>query len=234
MALAIYATAEISGAHLNPAVTLAFLLVRPQAHGMTPGRAVLYMLAQLVGSIIAGAFNLLLHGATLRAFERKNGIVRGEPKSILSASGFGEYFPNPGFSQEYGNGPYSEEDVGLVYAMLVEAWGTCVLAFVIFALTHANNSVFGSGARPAAPVLIGFTVAVLISCYAPLTQAGWNPARDFGPRLVAAMGGWGRIALPGPRAGFWIYIAGPMLGAPLGAFFAERVLWARWSSKRSA
>ena len=75
VALSIYATAEISGAHLNPAITLAFFLVRPQAHGMTPARAVLYVLAQLVGAILAGALNLVLHGATLRAFERKNGIV---------------------------------------------------------------------------------------------------------------------------------------------------------------
>ena len=73
-------------------------------------------------------------------------------------------------------------------------------------------------------LLIGFTVAALISLFAPLTQAGWNPARDFGPRLVAYFAGWGEIAIPGPRAGFWAYIAGPMLGAPLGAALHELLI----------
>ena len=44
------------------------------------------------------------------------------------------------------------------------------------------------------PFFIGFSVAVLISLFAPLTQAGFNPARDFGPRLVAAAAGWGSVA----------------------------------------
>ena len=52
--------------------------------------------------------------------------------------------------------------------------------------------------------------------FAPITQAGWNPARDLGPRLVAVALGWGGIALPGPGGGFWVYVLGPLAGAPLG------------------
>ncbi len=52
--------------------------------------------------------------------------------------------------------------------------------------------------------LIGLTVAMLISVLAPLTQAGLNPARDFGPRLVALWAGWDSVAIPGPRNGFWV------------------------------
>jgi glycerol uptake facilitator-like aquaporin len=58
---------------------------------------------------------------------------------------------------------------------------------------------------------------VLISLFAPITQAGWNPARDFGPRVVAFLAGWGDIAIPGPRNGFWVYIVGPLVGGPIGA-----------------
>jgi Major intrinsic protein len=85
---------------------------------------------------------------------------------------------------------------------------------VIFALTDPRNR-----AAPAAnlgPFFIGFTVAVLVSLFAPITQAGWNPARDFGPRLVAYGLGWGAIAIPGPGGGFWAYIVGPLVGGPLG------------------
>eukprot|EP00438_Fugacium_kawagutii_P035084 Skav205137 [mRNA] locus=scaffold3411:156586:159013:- [translate_table: standard] len=64
-----------------------------------------------------GALNLAIYGTTIAAFERENGIVRGEPKSILTASAFGEYFPNPGrwdgLTKEWGSGPYNLEDVPL-------------------------------------------------------------------------------------------------------------------------
>jgi glycerol uptake facilitator protein len=89
-----------------------------------------------------------------------------------------------------------------------------VLVLVIFALTSPRNQ-----AAPTAnlgPFFIGFIVAVLISLFAPITQAGWNLARDFGPRLVAYGLGRGTIAIPGPAGGFWAYIAGPLVGGPLG------------------
>ena len=80
-----------------------------------------------------------------------------------------------------------------------------------------------------APVFIGLTVAILISVIAPLTQACFNPARDFGPRLFAAVAGWGRVAIPGPNGSgfFTVYILAPVLGAVLGGGLYTRVLRAR-------
>jgi len=226
VALAIYSTAEASGAHLNPAVTLAFLLVRPQAHGMTVKKAALYVLAQFAGAILCGAINLCVYGSTIAAFERSIDCQRGDPCSIKSALAFGEYFPNPSLSTEWGDGPYSQDDVTPFYAMCVEAWGTLILSFVIFGITNSNNKVLeAGGGRPGVPFMIGATVSVLLALYAPITQAGWNPARDFGPRLVAFMAGWGEVAIPGPRNGFWVYIVGPCIGAPIGAALAELLLW---------
>lgn len=220
--LAICSTAEASGAHLNPAVTLAFLLVRPKAHGMTPAKAGLYVAAQFAGAILCGVINLMIFSSTITAFERSMNCTRGDPCSIRSASAFGEYFPNPGLSTEFGDGPYEQSDVTPLYACAVEAWGTFILCFVIFGITNKNNTALDSGG---VPFTIGFTIAVLLCLYAPITQAGWNPARDFGPRLVAAMAGWGTVAIPGPENGFWIYIVGPCIGGPLGAYLAEHILW---------
>ena len=90
MTLAILATAEISGAHLNPAVTLAFYLVRPAAHGMTALLSVQYVAAQFFGAIVAAAINLLVFNPTLAAFERANNITRGSVASVKTAAAFGE------------------------------------------------------------------------------------------------------------------------------------------------
>ncbi len=70
-----------------------------------------------------------------------------------------------------------------------------MLCLVVFALTNKRNSLFegspsGAYEKIAIPLLIGSTVSALLALYAPITQAGWNPARDFGPRLVAYFAGW--------------------------------------------
>jgi glycerol uptake facilitator-like aquaporin len=106
--------------------------------------------------------------------------------------------------------------------VLVEALGTALLVLVIFTLSDPDN--LAAPDPTLAPFFIGFTVAVLISLFAPITQAGWNPARDLGPRLVALLAGYGPIAIPGPQGGFWIYLVGPLLGGPLGGLLYQRAI----------
>ena len=207
--LAIYVSVGLSGAHLNPAVSLAVALLRPADF---PARRLLpYVAAQFGGAVLAGATVAALFGPLLRRFEAAKGIVRGAPGSELSAMVFGEYFPNPAM---FGTDAAARALVSPWQAALVEGFGTAVLVLVIFALTSPRNA--GKPGANLTPFFIGFTVAVLISLFAPLTQAGWNPARDFGPRLVAFALGWGRVAIPGPDGGFWVYVVGPLIGGPLG------------------
>ena len=94
-------------------------------------------------------------------------------------------------------------------------------------MTHSNNKV---GLGGFTPFMIGCVVACNLGLYAPITQAGWNPARDFGPRIVAAVMGWGEVAIPGPRNDFWVYIVGPFIGGPIGAVLAEK-LWFLYATK---
>jgi glycerol uptake facilitator protein len=213
--VAIYASAALSGAHLNPAVTLAFALCRPER--FPPTRVLPYVVAQLAGAIAAGLVVWAVFAPLLSRFEAREGLVRGAPGSERAAMIFGQYFPN---AATFGTGPAAEALVSPLEAMLVEALGTAILVLVIFALTDPENA---AAPEPTlVPVIVGATVAGLISVFAPITQAGWNPARDFGPRLVALLAGYGTVALPGPQGGFWIYLVGPLIGGPLGGWFYER------------
>lgn len=75
VALAIYATAAVSGTHLNPAVTLTFVLLSPKQFSW---RHVLpFWLAQLIGAMLAGALVFALFHNFIEAYEVKNALVRG-------------------------------------------------------------------------------------------------------------------------------------------------------------
>ena len=219
VAMSIYFTAYFSDAHLNPAVTLAFAIVRFRSFHWW--KVFPYMVAQLLGGILAGALLLGTYGLAVVSFEAENNITRGEPGSQLSAMIFGEYFPNPAVYSH--DRPGSLSIVPPTVALFVEAWCTTILVFTIFALTDKHNTSVGRD-HVLFPLLIGLTVAMLVSIYAPLTQAGFNPARDFGPRLVSAIAGWGSMAIPGPRSGFWVYILGPFLGGPIGGAVYDLVV----------
>jgi glycerol uptake facilitator protein len=224
--LAIYTVGAISGAHINPAITVAFAV-----WGQFPKREVVpYVLAQLTGAFLAAASLFVLFNPYLKAREQEKQVIRGEPGSEITAMCYGEYFPSPG-PLSNAEGPYSVDShqrlnalVSEPTAFAAEFLGTLLLAMVVVAVSDERNR----GAPPAglAPVFIGLTVAALISVIAPLTQACFNPARDFGPRLFAFLAGWGAVALPGPRGtGFLtVYIVAPILGAIAGSGLYLHVL----------
>jgi glycerol uptake facilitator protein len=214
--LAVFVVGGISGAHINPAVTVALA-----AWGRFPwSRVVPYAAAQLAGAFLAAA---ALYGAYQGFIIEQEAatVPRGQPGSEITAMCYGEYYPNPARPETtplYRTGDQTR------LAALVSGWtafgtellGTLVLALVIFAVTDERNLAAPTGRL--GPVFIGLTVAVLISVIAPLTQACFNPARDFGPRLFAYLAGWGSVAIPGPNGiGFLtVYILAPTLGAVLG------------------
>ena len=207
--LAIYLTRHLSNAHLNPAVSLAMTV-----SGRLPKKKLpIYVVAQFVGAILAGLILYLFFGPSIAGYEAAHGIVRGSPASVQTAMMFGEYYPNPG----------AKALVSLPLAMGAEGFGTFVLVLMIFALTESSNSGRPDGAF--VPVFIGATVASIICLLAPLTQAGLNPARDLGPRLVSWVMGWGAAAFPDRVGGaFHVYVLAPAVGGLLAALFFVRVL----------
>lgn len=205
IALAIISTASVSQAHLNPAVSFAVSIFQPESFSFK--KLLAYWLAQYIGGFLGGAFNLMIFAPVYKYFESTNNINRGSPSSLVTASTFGEYFPLPG-------GLLPDSVINTGFAFLVEAWGTGLLIFVIFSLTEQRQKLIKN--REMIPFYIGFTIAILQTLYIPMTQGGFNPARDLGPRIIAAMAGWGKIAIPGPRNGFWIYVIAPKVGAFFG------------------
>jgi len=223
---AAYACGPVSGAHINPAITIGFA-----AWGKFPWpRVAPYIAAQLVGAFIAAALLYTIFSQILDQRERHFQVTRGQPGSEITAMCYGEYYPNPATVANLDplrrQPAISEESERLVthgMAMLAEVLGTMILALVVAAVTDDRSP---SGPRYLAPLFIGLTVAALISVIAPLTQACLNPARDVGPRLFAYIAGWGQIALPGPRGHYWmaVYIAAPVMGGILGTGLYHRVL----------
>lgn len=212
--LSIYASAHISGAHLNPAVSVAFFVLKRATFGIR--RCCRYMLAQLMGAIVGGLLTYALWAPSIAHFEAKQSLTRGSAGSERSAMVLCQYFPNPDMYHGQAVG-----DVSWGQAFLVEMVGAAVLTTVIFSLNDPCNNAVN---RHNNPIMVGACVMMLISIFAPLTQAGFNPARDFGPRIVAAMFGWGSVAIPAPSVGFLVYILGPFVGAPLGGLFAIYLL----------
>jgi MIP family channel proteins len=163
----VYATGHLSGAHINPAVTLAFTLTRH----FSPREALAYIGAQLAGAT-AGALLLL-------------SVWTSKPASL------GATVPT----------------VGAGSALAYEAVLSAILMFVILAVATDTRAV---GA--AAAIAIGGAIGLDALFGGPVTGASMNPARSFGPALVA--GQWHE---------FWIYVVGPICGAALGALAYQLV-----------
>jgi glycerol uptake facilitator protein len=186
--LGIYVAGAISGAHINPAVTLA-LAVR----GKLPWNKVLpYWAAQVLGAFVAAAILYFVYqGAIVNATGAKN---------VADAVG-GVFYTSP------------KPFVGVFGAFCDEFVGTALLVGLIFAITDGRNQPVQGNMNP---LIIGFLIVAIGASFGLNTGYAINPARDFGPRLWIALvsGGasltsytWIPIAAPllGGVAGAFIY-----------------------------
>jgi glycerol uptake facilitator protein len=198
VAMAIYLSAAVSGAHLNPAVSIALALFA----GFEKRKLPFYIAAQIAGAFCGAGLVYLLYVSLFFDFEQTHHMVRGSVASLELASAFSTY-PNPAIS--------------LAQAAFVELTITAILMGVIMSLTDDNN---GLPRGALAPLLIGILVALIGAATAPLTGFAMNPARDFGPKLMTYLAGWDEIAFTGGHdiPYFLIPIIAPILGACLGAF----------------
>jgi glycerol uptake facilitator protein len=193
--VAVYVTAGVSGAHINPAVTLALAVKR----GFSWAKVIPYWIAQMSGAFLGALAVFLCYRDGLVAAGLPNIWCTG-PGSI-----FGQAFW--GGAGASGIGSFS-----LLTALTTEIFGTAVLLWGVLAV--GDNKNLGVGAN-LGPLLVGFVVlAVGLSLGGPSGYA-INPARDFGPRLFGLLVGTKGLF----SGGYWLVapIIGPLVGGVLGA-----------------
>jgi glycerol uptake facilitator protein len=195
----VYVAGGVSGAHINPAVTLAFAVRR----AFPWVKVVPYIVAQVVGAFVAAALVYASYSWAIDAFNAKAGLAR--PQSLDTFAIFAT-FPAKYFDGSWW-GPLLDQIVG-----------TAILVLLIFALTDTRNT---APAANLGPFLIGLAVVAIGLTFGPNAGYAINPARDFGPRLWTFIAGWDGIALPGTYQWFswyfWIPIVGPLVGGVVGA-----------------
>jgi glycerol uptake facilitator protein len=202
--LGIYVAGAISGAHINPAVTLALAVT-----GRFPWRKVLpYWAAQVLGAFVAaailwfvyqGAISNALGGAALTS-------------SNVSTIGGVFYTSNKAFVGTFG--AFGDEFVG-----------TALLVGLIFAIIDVRNQPVQANLNP---LIIGMLIVAIGASFGLNTGYAINPARDFGPRLWITIVGGGTGSFNGYT---WIPIVAPLLGGSVGGLIFDytigKVLQAR-------
>ncbi|NRQ51320.1 MIP/aquaporin family protein [Aeromicrobium stalagmiti] len=187
--LGIYVAARLSGAHLNPAVTIALAAFK----GFEWRKVAPYILAQLVGAFV-GALIIRATYADL--------IAKIDPDHTYATQGIFSTSPTEG--------------VSIPSAFLDQVVGTAVLVFVIFALTTAVNN---PPMANIGPVVVGLLVVGIGMALGGNAGYAINPARDLGPRLASWITGYGdaMFSTSGDHPlYFWLPIVAPIVGGLIG------------------
>ena len=186
-----YVAGGVSGAHMNPAVTLALAVHRGFAWNKVP----LYVMAQVAGAFAAAA---VVYFTYVDAFAHFDGGVR----QVAGPQGTGGIFAT-----------YPQPFLSLAGGFVDQVVGTALLMAVILAITDARNAPPAAGM---APLIIGLLVVAIGMSFGYNAGYAINPARDFGPRLFTAVGGWGFEVFRASGGWWWVPIVAPVVGAVLG------------------
>jgi glycerol uptake facilitator protein len=216
--LGIYVTGAISGAHLNPAVTLGFA-----ATGRHPWNKVLpYWGAQIAGAFVAALILYFVSQGAITNALAANHLTIGQVASSTTYGG-------NGYGWIFYTGHRSF--VGTFGAFGDEFIGTALLVGLILAIVDGRNQPVQANLNP---LIIGFLIVAIGASFGANTGYAINPARDFGPRLWIAIVSGG-ASFSADNYYFWIPIVAPLLGGVVGAFIYDytigKVLAARMLMK---
>ncbi|KAH7324426.1 aquaporin-like protein [Stachybotrys elegans] len=190
-----------SGGHLNPAVTFANCIFRGHPWRKFP----VYALAQILGAMAASAVVYGNYKSAIDQFEGGPDIrtVGGE----TSTAGIFCTYPQPFMTR-----------TGMFFSEFV---ASTILQFVIYAMADPGNI----GAGPFMPLGLFFLIFGIGACFGWETGYAINLARDFGPRLVSYMLGYGHEVWSTGGYYFWIPMVAPFFGCTFGGFLYDVFLY---------
>jgi glycerol uptake facilitator protein len=187
--LGVYVAARLSGAHLNPAVTIALAAFK----GFSWRKVLPYSLAQTAGAFVA---------ALIVRFVYSDLILSIDP-GLTDTQGIFSTLPGNG------SGPAS-----IPTAFFDQIVGTAILVFVIFALTTAANN---PPMANLGPVVVGLLVVGIGMAWGANAGYAINPARDFGPRLASYVTGYQTAWVDQNGTPYWwLPIVAPIIGGLIG------------------
>jgi len=194
-----YVAGGVSGAHLNPAVTLALAVHR----GFPWSRVAPFCVAQLAGAFAASALVFFVYHEAIDHFE-------GTQRTLATAGIWATY------PQDY----LSTFPGGFVDQIV----GTALLVMIIFAVSDPRNM-----ALPAVlgPIIVGASVLAIGMTYGLNSGYAINPARDLAPRVFTYLAGWGEQVFTAHDHWWWVPVVAPCLGAVLGGWIYD-LLITRW------
>ena len=193
--MGVYVAGGVSGAHINPAVTVALALRR----GFPWGKVAPYIVAQVLGAFVAA---LLIRWNFYEWFNQV------DPGKTFATQGVYSTLPGPGLS--------------ILGGLRSEIIGTAILVMVLLAIIDARNTAPGANL---APFIIGLLVVAIGMSLGALSGYAINPARDFGPRLASWITGWSTaMKAPNGDLYFWVPIIGPLIGGAIGAYVYDGLI----------
>ncbi|KAJ5798843.1 Major intrinsic protein [Penicillium pulvis] len=192
---AIYVSGGVSGGHLNPAFSIALSVFR----GFPARKCVIYIAAQLLGAITAGGIAYAIYHDAILEADAKTKTAQNAGLAVEALITAPKSFVHP------------------ATAFFTEFLGSAILFGAIVALGDDTNAPPGAGMQA---FILGILISVVVLALGYNTGGCFNCARDFGPRLVALMAGWGGNLFRESHA-WWIW--GPWCADISGALFGALI-----------
>uniref|UniRef100_A0A8C7UUE5 Aquaporin 9b n=1 Tax=Oncorhynchus mykiss TaxID=8022 RepID=A0A8C7UUE5_ONCMY len=190
--MAVYVAGGVSGAHVNPAVSLAMVVLGKLPIKKFP----VYVAAQFLGAF---AGSCAVYGLYYDALMEHTGGVMQVTGVNATANIWASY---------------PAKHISVLGGFVDQVIGTAALILCILAIIDGKNIGAPKGMEPLCIGLIIMAIGVSmgLNCGYPI-----NPARDLGPRLFTAVAGWGMEVFRAGGCWWWIPVVGPMVGGVVGA-----------------